>query len=233
MSTGRISEARARARQLPSVNHVDSLGYGLAKARIRVLSARRPEDAMAYYQLRENSNNPADRYGLALSYLGIGLPDQAERIFRDLSAEDPNVIAYRIGRAEAFMAAGADDQAIAVYQAANAVSPRNIPLVVSYGESLINAGRPAEAHKVLLDLLNNVDPHPRQIELLARAASEEGDMKNAYHYMAEYYASIGNLRLAIAQLEMALGSPGVNAVERARFNVRIDEFREWLAEVER
>jgi len=231
--SGRISEARARARQLPATNHVDSLGYGLAKARIRVLSARRPEEAMAYYQLREDSPDPADRYGLALSFLQIGLPDQAERILRELSEQNPTVIAYRIGRGEALMAAGADEQAMQVYQAANAVSPRNIPLVISYGEALINAGRPGEAHKVLLDLLNNVDPNPRQIELLARAANAEGDMKNAHHYMAEYYASKGNLRLAINQLQMALVTPGVNAVERARFTVRLDEFREYLDEIER
>ena len=42
VSTGRISEARGRARQLAAVNHADSIGYGLAKARLRVLMAQRP-----------------------------------------------------------------------------------------------------------------------------------------------------------------------------------------------
>jgi predicted Zn-dependent protease len=231
-SAGRISEARSRARQLPRGNHVDSISYGLAKARVRVLSARRPQDAMDYFRIRADSQDPADRYGLALSFMAIGLTDQAERIFRELSQANPTVIAYRIGWGEALAAGGADEQAIEVYRQANTLSPRNIPLVISYGESLLTAGRPAEAHAILLDLLNNVDPVPEQIELLARAASAEGDMINAHHYMAEYYASIGKLMLAIGQLRMALETPGINAVQRARFTARRDEFTEFLEETE-
>jgi predicted Zn-dependent protease len=232
-SANRISEARNRARQLPRIDHQDSLGYGLAKARIRYLSARTAMDALDYFEPRENSRNPADRYGLALALTGVGLYDRAERILRELSQNDPTVIAYRIAQAQALMAAGADAQAIAIYEEANELSPRNIPLVISYGEALLNSGQAAEAHAILLDLLNNTDPTPPQIELLARAANAEGDMINAHHYMSEYYASIGNLRLAINQLEMALATPGVNTVERARFNARLDEFREYLAEAER
>lgn len=230
--SGRISEARSRARQLPRVDHVDSLAYGLAKARLRVLSTRRAGDAYDYYETLEDSNDPADRYGRALSLMGIGLNDTAEGIFRELAEEHPNVIAFRIGRAEALLAEGADEQAMEIYQEANALSPRNIPLVISYGEALLNAGRAKEAHAILLDLLNNVDPTPRQIELLARAANAEGDLINAYHYMSEYFASIGNLRLAIGQLEQALETPGLNSVQRARFNARIAEFREYLEEAE-
>jgi predicted Zn-dependent protease len=232
-SSGRISEARARARQLPRTDHEDSISYGLAKARIRVLTARTNEEAVAYYRLRSESTDPADRYGRALSLMRVGLSDQAERIFRELRDDYPNVIAFRIGRAEALMADGLDDQAMGVYREAVAVSPRNIPLVISYGEALLHAGRAEEAHEILLDLLNNVDPTPPQIELLARAANAEGDLTNAHHYMSEYYASIGNIPLAITQLEMALRTTGLNNVQTARFNARLDEFREWLAEAER
>lgn len=229
----RISEARARARQLPRVDHADSLAYGLAKARIRVLSARTPAAALDYYRLVADSPDPANRYGYALSLSRTGRHDQAERIFRELSTENPTVIAFRIGRAEALMAAGLDDQAIAVYKEANALSPRNIPLVISYGEALIVSGRAAEAHAILLDLLNNVNPTPTQIELIARAANAEGDVINAHHYMSEYYASIGNLPQAIGQLRMALEVPGLNSVQRVRFNARIVEFEEYLEETER
>jgi predicted Zn-dependent protease len=232
-SSGRISEARARARQLPRSDREDSLAYGLAKARLRVLTARTNEEAVAYYRVRADSTNPADRYGRALSLMRVGLSDQAERIFRELREEHPTVIAFRIGRAEALMADGLDEQAMAVYREAVALSPRNIPLVVSYGEALMNAGRPAEAHKILLDLLNNVDPTPKQIDLLARAANAEGDQINAHHYMSELYASVGNVELAITQLRLALDSPGLNNVQRARFTARLGEFQEWLAEAER
>jgi predicted Zn-dependent protease len=231
-SRGRIAEARGRARQLPRVNHVDSMGYGLAKARVRVLSARRPADAVAYYRLLEDSENPADKYGRALALTKVGLDDQAERIFRELSDTYPSVIAFRIGRAEALMASGLDEQALAVYSEANTLAPRNTPLVISYAEALIQSGRAHEAHRLLLDLLNNVRPAPEQIQLMARAANAEGDLIDAHQYMSEYFASIGDLRSAMSQLRMALESPGVTDIQRARFNARMSEFEEYQAESE-
>jgi predicted Zn-dependent protease len=232
-SSARISESRGRARQLPRVDHVDRIEYGLIKARIRVLSAARPAEALAYYQEREGSSDPGDRYGLALSLARAGLDDNAERLFAELSEEYPNVIAFRIGRAEALMASRLDQLAMDVYREANAVSPRNTPLVISYSEALIEAGRPAEAHALLLDLLNNVPPTPEQIQLIARAADAEGDRINSLHYLSEYYASVGDLRAAIRQLEQALATPGITDVQRARFDARIAEFEEYIAESER
>jgi predicted Zn-dependent protease len=231
--SGRVSEARSRARQLPRNISADSMGYGLAKARIRVLSANRPDDALTYYRLLIDSTDPADRYGMALSMSQVGRNDEAERIFRDLIQEQPSVIAFRIGRAEALLANGLDEQALAVYREANAVSPRNTPLAISYAEALLATGRPAEAHALLLDLLNNVPPAPAEIQLLARAANAEGDLINAYQYMSEYYASIGDLRSAIHQLRLAQETPGVNAVQRVRFVARMKEFEEYLEESER
>jgi len=233
VSTDRISEARGRARQLPRVAREDSLGYGLAKARLRVLTADTPEQAERYYATVADSTDPADRYGRALSLTQVGRDDEAERLFRDLIGEYPNVIAFRIGQADALMTSGLTEQAMAVYEEAVAVSPRNVPLVISYAEALIAAGEPARAHEILLDLLNNVPPTPEQIQLIARAANAEGDAINAHHYMSEYYASIGDLRLAIEQLRLALESPGVNGVQRARFVARIEEFQEYLPDEER
>lgn len=232
-SSARISESRGRARQLPRVDHDDSVAYSLVKARIRVLSAARPAEALAFYEQRRGSNDPGDRYGLALSLAGAGLDDDAERLFGELSADYPNVIAFRIGRAEALMASRLDGLAMEVYREANAVSPRNTPLVISYSEALIEAGRPAEAHALLLDLLNNVPPTPEQIQLIARAADAEGDRINSLHYLSEYFASIGDLRGAIRQLEQALATPGITEVQRVRFTARIAEFEEYIAESER
>lgn len=227
-SSGRVSEARARARQLPRAYREESLAYGLAKARARVLYAARSQDALNYYLAREDSDKPADRYGLALSLSQAGRGDEAERLFRELISEHPNVIAFKIGRAEALLSYGLDDQAIAIYEETNKVSPRNTPLVVSYAEALLQAERPAEAHAILLDLLNNVRPAPAQIELLARTANAEGDMVNAHHYMAEFFVSIGDPESAIIQLRRALSQPGINSVQTARFEARIEEFQEYL-----
>jgi predicted Zn-dependent protease len=162
VSTGRIAEARSRARQLPPAKRENSVAYGLAKARLQVLMAPTPERALELFEARGASGTPADRYGRALSLTGLSRGDEAERLFRDLVAENPHIIAYRIGQAEALMSSGLAEQAMDVYAEALKLSPRHVALVISYADALIAAGEPARAHEILLDLLNNVRPLRRR-----------------------------------------------------------------------
>jgi predicted Zn-dependent protease len=233
VSTERVAEARSRARQLPATANTDSGGYGLARARLQALNAPTPEAAMAIFQARADSDAPADRYGMALSSMRLSLNDNAERLFRELSDEFPTVIAFKIGEAEALMGSGLTEDAMRVYSESVGLFPRNLPLTISYAEALISAGKPAEAHELLLDLLNNVQPTPEQLRLIARAANAEGDVGNSYFYMSYYYASIGNLPLAIGQLRMALESPDVHTVDRARFEARLEQLIDYLPEEQR
>ena len=227
----RIAEARGRARQLPQVDHVDSIGYSLAKARIMVLDAATPEAALASFD-RMDDASPAKRYGRALALSRMTLNDNAEREFRALVAEYPTVIAYRIGHAEALMESGYTSLAMEVYGDATELFPRNVPLTISYAEALIEAGRPAAAHDLLLDLLNNVPPTPAQIQLIARAANAEGDAGNAQYYMGEYWISVGNLPLAIERIRMALEAPGVDRIDKARYEAKLELWRSWMPEQE-
>jgi len=233
VTSERIAEARSRARQLPPTKHPDSPAYGLAKARLEVLSAPTPEAAYSLFKDQGDSNNPADRYGLALAQMRLSLNDNAERIMRDLATENPTVIAYRIGQAEALMAGGATDDALKHYKDAERLFPRNVPLTISYAEALIAAGQASAAHALMLDLLNNVEATPEQLRLIARAANAEGDVGDAYYYMSYYYGQIGNLPLAISQVRLALETPGVHTVERARFKARLKELIDYLPPEER
>ncbi len=231
VSTTRIAEARARAGQMNDPGRVeDSLAYALAKARIRVLRAATPDTALRLFADGRESEYPGRRYGLALALSRAGRNDESERLFRELVSESPGVVAYRIGRAEALMASGLTETAMSAYEDALALSPRNVPLTVSYAEALIEAGRPAAAHRILLDLFNRVPPTPPQIQLIARAANAEGDSANAHYYMAEYHVALASLLPAINQLQMALESPNVSTIDRARFEARLDRLEEALAE---
>jgi predicted Zn-dependent protease len=233
VSTDRVAEARSRARQLPTVVRADSTAYELAKARLQVMKAPTPEAALAAFQPKKDSTAAGDRYGLALGSMQMSLHDNAERLFRDLITEFPAIIAFRIGQAEALMGGGATEAAMTLYADSTRLFPRNIPLTISYAEALISAGQPAAAHKLLLDLLNNVPPTPEQLRLIARAANAEGDVGNAYFYMSYYYASIGNLPLAIGQVRLALEAPAVHTVDRSRFEARLAQLIEYLPEEER
>jgi len=235
VTTARVADARDRTRHLPAVEVEDSPSYSIVKARLRALQAPTSEAALSLFTARIEAadTQPADRYGLALSLLRLGRDDEAERIFRELADAFPGVIPYRIGECEALMASGQIDLALDKYAAAVSLFPRNIPLTISFAEALVVAGDPAVAHELLLDLLNNVPPTPEQIRLIARAANAEGDVGNAHFYMGEYYLTIGNGPLAINQLRMALESPGINVVDRARIEARLDQIIEMMPEDQR
>ena len=232
VTSERIGEARERARLLPAVDVTDSVSYGVVKARLEVFAASSAEAALEIFQSRMDagSDRVEDRYGYALGLHGEGRHDLAQRVFSDLVDEFPGVIAFRIGEGEALMEGHRTDLALARYEEAVELSPRNVPLTLSYADALIRTGYPGMAHGLLLDLLNNSDPTPEQFRLIARAANAEGDVGNAHHYMSHYYLSVGNLALAFNQIRMALESPGVNPVDRERFQTEHDELEAYVGE---
>ncbi len=97
-----------------------------------------------------------------------------------------------------------------------------------YAETLMKLGKPAQAHALLLDLFNNVDPTPPQIQLTASAASAAGDNGDAYYYMGEYNLANGQLGLANQELELALAVPNLSNVQRERFRARLQQVRGWM-----
>jgi len=190
-----------------------------------------PEQAVAYYERRDYAQQTdVERYGRAVAYQRAGRHLDANGIFQDLIAKDKKVIAYHIGLGQTQLeledyAKGRDtfDQALELF-------PRNVPLVIAYGEWLIRLGRADQAHKMLLDLLNNVPPTPEQVRLIARAASEAGDTAESLYYLSEYRLMIGDLVGGISFLRRALQLPELQEIQRIRFQARIDFIREFMTE---
>lgn len=232
VTVNRIAEARERAAQFPHQDIADATGYRLARARLRVLTSNTPEAALSRFE--SDMNDPrhvADigtQYGLALARLQTGDQAHALEDFAGLVEGHPGVIAFHTGLAMAEMASGDEKAAFATYERAMRLFPRNVPLTVRYAEALMQHGRAREAHKVLLDLLNIVAPTPEQVRLIALAASAAGDTGDAHYYMAEYHLMGGDLSLAADELRVALGIPGLDSVQRARFSSRLTEIQQVL-----
>jgi hypothetical protein len=47
--------------------------------------------------------------------------------------------------------------------------------------------------------------------------------------MSEFYLMSGDLAMSSTQLQLALGLPGLNAIQRARISARLEEVRAVLA----
>jgi predicted Zn-dependent protease len=101
-------------------------------------------------------------------------------------------------------------------------------VTLRFAEVLMRDGNARRAHVVLLDLFNNVPPTAEQARFTALAANAAGDVADSYYYMSEYHVISGDLMLAIGQLRLAQAVPGLNAVQRERFDARIRELEEYL-----
>ena len=231
VTTARIAEARNRAREYPQVQSDNSTSYGIARMRIIVARHDTPEKAVAYFESRAyEDQSDIERYGRAIAYQRAGDHFSALPVFQGLLDKDPSVIAYHIGLGQTLVALDQWSDAVEVFERAVRLFPRNVPLVVEYAERLIELRQPAQAHTMLLDLLNNVPPTPEQVRLIARAASLAGEEAEAYYYLSEYRLMIGDLTGGIGYLQEALQLPDLQEIQRARFEARIDFIREFMTE---
>ena len=231
VTTARISEARSRARDYPTIRSDDSTSYGIARTRIIVARFDTPEEAVAYFEARDyEAQNDIERYGRAVAYQRDGDYLGALEIFEELLDKDKSVIAYHIGLGQTLVALDQTSDATRVFERALELFPRNVPLVIEYGERLLEMRQPEEAHALLLDLLNNVPPTPEQVRLIARAASLAGEEAEAYYYLSEYRLMIGDLAGGINYLQQALRLPELQEIQRARFEARIDFIQEFMSE---
>jgi predicted Zn-dependent protease len=227
----RIAEARARAAQFPPTPDKSSLDYYLIRERVRVLSAPGDEDTARVYaqKIADGDHSLGTMYGDAVALILDNRASQAVPILKRLIAEhgDLHDLYSTLGQAQT--KAGDMKDALATFRLAMELFPRNVPVTIRYAQTLMAANRSAEAHDVLLDLFNNVDPTPDQIQLTARAASAAGDLGDAYYYMGEFQIADGNLPLAAEQYQLALRSPHLTYVQRQRISARLREVREYLA----
>ncbi len=196
-------------------------------------TADSPDAALAHFRReagKDEANAPeTTRYGLAFAYAANGDYAQSAELFRALVKRHEEVTEYHIGLAQSLLWLEEDEQAWLPLQTALELFPRNVPLTVRYSQALMQTGEPGRAHDLLLDLLNNTDPTPDQVRLLALAASASGNTGDAHYYMSEVHILNGELQLALDQLTLASYAPNISLIQRDRYQARTDEVREALA----
>lgn len=233
VTTERIAAARARAAEFPRPRTaVQSQSYEFIRERVRVVAA--PPDAQIdhYYAslAKRRALTPAERYGQALVQLQSGAAAAAVPTLRALQTQYPDLVLLYSALGQALEAAGRHQESLALFANAERLFPRNAPLTIHYAETLMRDNQPQQAHQLLLDLFNNVEPTPAQIFLTAQAANAADDAGDAYYYMCEYNLENGDLALAHQELELALSAPKLTNVQRERFRARLLQVREWMRE---
>ncbi|MGA7537190.1 MAG: M48 family metalloprotease [Steroidobacteraceae bacterium] len=227
----RVAALRARAALYPPVPDTSSPDYYLIRERVRALTAPAGEDIQRIYaqKVANGDHSLGTMYGDAVALIEDNEASQAIPILKKLITQhgDLHDLYATLGQAQA--KAGDMTQALATFRLAMELFPRDLPVTIRYAQTLMVDGQNAQAHDVLLDLFNNVEPTPDQIELTARAASAAGDLGDAYYYMGEYQIADGNLPLAARQYQLALATPHLTSVQRQRISARLREVRDYLA----
>ena len=223
----RIAEARNRAEQIGRLRHSDSLSYTLMRERLRSLVGN-PQGARDYYaSLARNGagKNIEERYGKAVADIATRNPSAAIPDLQALVNEYPKVTQFYGALGQAYLVNGQLKESEALLDKAENLFPRNVPITIRLAETLMHAGNNKRAHLLLDDLFNVVEPTPDQTRLIAKAANAAGDTADAYYYMSYFYLMNGDLRMAANQLELGLGMPGLDPIQRARFSARLEEVR--------
>jgi predicted Zn-dependent protease len=227
LSAERVAEARNRAEQIGRLRHTDSLSYTLMRERLRSMVGN-PQAARDYYaSLVKNGGGKSseERYGRAVAEIATRNPAAAIPDLQALVSEYPKVNQFYGALGQAYLASGQLKESQAVLDKALGLFPRNVPVTIRLAETLMHAGDNKRAHLLLDDLFNVVEPTPEQTRLIAKAAYAAGDVADSYYYMSYFYLMSGDLRMAANQLELGLGLPGLDPIQRARISARLEEVR--------
>jgi predicted Zn-dependent protease len=166
-----------------------------------------------------------ERYGRDVADIAMKNPAAAIPDLQALLREYPKVNQFYGALGQAYMANGQLKESKDVLDKALTLFPRNEPITIRLAETLMRSGENKRAQLLLDDLFNVVEPSPDQTKLIAKAASQAGDLADSYYYMSYYWVMSGDLKMSATQLQLALALPGLDPIQRARFSARLDEIK--------
>ena len=227
VTQSRIADSRNRAEQYPAKQYRSSLAFNLVRARIKLLSYRRPHDALRFFEgaLKKGKylNRTAALYGYALALAATGQTQKAQSEMDRLLAKNPENIILILGAAQIDSDASRPAAALPRLQQGLALFPGNLPMTEATASALIQTGKAREAGRLLQDYLLNNAGHPRVYLLLARAERAQGNPIRFHEALAEHHFLDGDTRGAITQLRLADKRSGLSYYEEARITSRLNE----------
>lgn len=214
--------------------------FGLARERLRVLSAESMSAALAEYERLRKADpagfDDARRYGLAIAQSRLGQTAAAATELDALAARQPGLYWIELARAENDHRAGRRAQAEQRYDTLLATLPRNRAVILSYARSLSEYGTAAagrRAQDILRPLLGDGAGDAAFQQEFARASELAGDLIRAGEAYAETAYLGGRPEDALNQLERLKQRPDLDYYQRARIDARIAAITPTVLELRR
>lgn len=234
LTTERLSDLGNRIQSRPYRQVADSLEFQLVRSKLRAQEGT-SRDAVAEFEarLRDRSFSGAEaavRYGLAQALRRDGKPAAAEREvgeLRRLKAQSPMVetLAAQL-RQKQGDAAGA----VTILREARQRFPQERAVVHALIESLLEGRWHQEALKLGEEELLSYPSDARAHELMSIAYARLGMRLQQHRAQAEAHYLLGQVPLAVEQMELAQKSGDGNFYEQSRVDARLREMKLRLAE---
>ncbi len=224
----RIADAENRAAGYPYRQHVDSVEYGLVRAKLRA-EEHDPRDAVLRFSsaLRDGryANEADARYGLVTALLRANQPKQAEAALAKLRATgvaSPMIetLAARVARA-----LGNRAGELATLKNARTAFPYSRIAFYAYASALEDGRQDAQALQVVSEGLRLYPHDARLFGLKARAYAGLGKQLLQHQAQAEAYYLRGNLPGAIEQLQLARAAGDGSFYDLSMIDARLRDLR--------
>ena len=228
VTTERITDAQARAANMPYRQHPDSLDFHLVRAKLRAESME-PRDAVIEFTEavgdQRYANETAARYGLAIALLRAKRPADAQAALKRLGDRVKESAMFTTLAARIRLAQGDGAGALAILKEGATRWPERRSVVLTYADVLAAQGKNAEALSVLEPQVRLYPRDERLHEREAQAFAALGKRLRQHQAQAEVYALRGSLPAAIEQLQLAQAAGDGNFYELSTVEARLKELR--------
>jgi predicted Zn-dependent protease len=216
VTTSRISDSRGRAEQYPYKQYVDSVSYGLTRAKLGVLTTNDPTRLLAEYEANlkynETGDRSADLYGRALVLARLGKSERAKEELRKLISAHPERVRFRVALAT-------------IYEDAYGLFPDSKQLIRGFVDALLRDGQGAKALVILDDYARVSLKDAALYRLEAEAFRQIGKVMSSRMALAEHFYRNGELDAAINQLRLASNEPGEDFYQSSKLDARLKELQ--------
>jgi len=235
VTTSRIADSKNRLAEYPPHDHKNSDAYLLTKARIEVIAAKSPGQAVKIFKtaLQEGDLGDADNathYGYALALTGVGKYEKARKELQQLLREDEENVSYLLALADLETRAGNFKKGLRVYRRLNSLFPGYRPVVMAFTKALLRFGQVKQAKALLLDYGIKHGTDRIYYELLSEAEGRDGNTFEAHLALAEYHYLSGETEQAYNQLKIAERSGNLDYYHKQRLLARLEQMEKEMEE---